>query len=151
MLVMQFFTHGVYEITFCHDYKIVNVILVYTMQTITMSGVSLCLNAVNKPPSRSEDVMAIRINSQPCKGNNLTTQHMRATKANEWPPFTMTIKGSVWVLPRSSVVFHTKASWAVRGWPDTIPYEQPYNEVSYHPAQRPSSYLASGSFSAHMR
>jgi hypothetical protein len=28
-------THEVYEITFCHDYKIVNAIQVYTKQTIT--------------------------------------------------------------------------------------------------------------------
>jgi hypothetical protein len=62
------FTHEVYEITFRHDYKIVNVILVYTMQTITMAGVSLCLNAVNKPSSISEDVVEIQINSQPYKG-----------------------------------------------------------------------------------
>jgi hypothetical protein len=53
------FTHEVYEITFCYDYKIVNVILVYTMQTITTYGVSLCMNAVNKPSSISEDVAQI--------------------------------------------------------------------------------------------
>jgi hypothetical protein len=41
-------THEVYEITFCHDYKIVNAIQVYTIQTITTSDV-LCLNAANKP------------------------------------------------------------------------------------------------------
>jgi hypothetical protein len=64
--------HEVYEITFCHDYKIGNVIHVYTMQTITLSGI-LWLNAANKPSSKSEDVTEIRINSQPCKGNNLTT------------------------------------------------------------------------------
>jgi hypothetical protein len=68
-------THEVYEITFCHDYKIVNDIQVYTMQTITMSGI-LRLNTVNKPSSISEDVVEIQINSQPCKGNNLTTRHM---------------------------------------------------------------------------
>jgi aspartate/tyrosine/aromatic aminotransferase len=65
-------THVVYEITFCHDYKIVNAIQVYTMQTITTSGV-LRLNTANKPSSISEDVTEIRISSQPCKGNNLTT------------------------------------------------------------------------------
>jgi hypothetical protein len=65
-------THAVYEITFCHDYKIVNAIQVYTMQTITMSDV-LHLNAVNKPSSISKDVVEIRINSQPCKGNNMRT------------------------------------------------------------------------------
>jgi hypothetical protein len=67
-------THEVYEITFCHDYKIVNVIQVYTMQTITTSGV-LRLNATNKPSSKFEDVAEIRINSQSCKENNLTKRH----------------------------------------------------------------------------
>jgi hypothetical protein len=51
-------THEVYEITFCHDYKIVNVIQVYTMEIITMFDV-LHLNAVNKPSSISEDVTEI--------------------------------------------------------------------------------------------
>jgi hypothetical protein len=67
-------THAMYDLTFFHDYKIVNVIQVYTMRTITMSGV-LCLNALNKPSSISKDVVEIRINSQPCKSNNLTTRH----------------------------------------------------------------------------
>jgi aspartate/tyrosine/aromatic aminotransferase len=51
-------THAVYEITFCHDNKIVNAIQVYTMQTITMSGV-LRLNTANKPSCISENVMEI--------------------------------------------------------------------------------------------
>jgi hypothetical protein len=104
-------THVVYEITFFHDYKIVNAIQVYTMQTITMSSV-LRLNAANKPSSISKDVTEIRINSQPCKGNYLTTRHMREMKANVWPPFAMTIKESGWVIPRPSVVFHAKTSRA---------------------------------------
>jgi hypothetical protein len=51
-------THAMYEITFCQDYKIVNVIQVNIMQTITTFGV-LCLNTVNKPSSISEDVVEI--------------------------------------------------------------------------------------------
>jgi hypothetical protein len=51
-------THAVYEITFFHDYKIVNVIQEYIMQTITMTPI-LCLNTVNKPSSISEDVVEI--------------------------------------------------------------------------------------------
>jgi hypothetical protein len=39
------------------------------------------LNAANKPSSIFKDVTEIRINSQPCKGNNLTTRH------NTTPPF----------------------------------------------------------------
>jgi hypothetical protein len=66
--------HTVYEIAFFRDYKIVSEIQEYIMPTITTSGV-LHLNAVNKPSSISEDVMDIRINSQPYKGNNLTTRH----------------------------------------------------------------------------
>jgi hypothetical protein len=143
--------HAGYDLIFFHDYKIVNVMQEYIMQTITTSHVSLCLNAVNKPSSISEDVAEIRINSQPYKGNNLTIRHTSTTKANEWPLFAMTIKESVRILPHCSAIFHVKASWAVRGWPDTIPSEQPYNEVSYHPAQRPLSYLASGGISARMR
>jgi hypothetical protein len=75
--------HAGYDLKFFHDYKIVNVIQEYIIQIITMSHVSLCLNTVNKPSSTSEDVMEIRINIQPCKGNNLTTRHMSAMKANK--------------------------------------------------------------------
>jgi hypothetical protein len=53
-------THAVHEVTFFHDYKIVNVIQEYMMQTITTSYV-LRLNTVNKPSSISEDVTEIRI------------------------------------------------------------------------------------------
>jgi hypothetical protein len=42
------------KLTFYHDYKIGNDIQVYTMQTITTSGV-LHLNAANKPSSISKD------------------------------------------------------------------------------------------------
>jgi hypothetical protein len=104
-----FVTHAVYDTISCHDYNVVNIIQVYTLQTITMSRV-LCLNAANESSSISEDVTEIQINSQPCKGNNMTTQHTRATKANEWLLFTMTIKESGRVLPHPSAIFHAKAS-----------------------------------------
>jgi hypothetical protein len=68
-------THAVYDITFFHDYKIVNVTQVCTMQPITTSDV-LRLNTVNKPSSISENVAEIWINSQTCKGNNLTTRYI---------------------------------------------------------------------------
>jgi hypothetical protein len=51
-------THEVYELTFCHDYKLVNAIHVYIMQTITTSGI-LHLNTVNKPSSISDGVAEI--------------------------------------------------------------------------------------------
>jgi hypothetical protein len=100
-------TLAVYEITFCHDYKIFNVIQEILITTITSSHV-LCLYSENKPSPISTGVAEIRINSQSCKGNNLTTRHMRAMKANEWWPFAMTIKESGWVLPHPSAIFHAK-------------------------------------------
>jgi hypothetical protein len=110
-------THAVYEITFCHDYKIVNIAQVYTMQTITTSGV-LRLKTTNKLSSISEHVAEIQINSQPCKGNNLTTRHMRTMKANELLPFAMTIKELGRVLPCPSAIFCVKTSrgslWVAR-------------------------------------
>jgi hypothetical protein len=41
----------------------------------------LRLGAANKPSSISEGVVEIRINSQPCKGINLTTRHTQAQRA----------------------------------------------------------------------
>jgi hypothetical protein len=43
-----------------------------------------------------------------CKGNNLTTRPRESRRQHEWPPFTMTIKESGWVLPHPSAVFHIK-------------------------------------------
>jgi hypothetical protein len=40
----------------------------------------LCLDSVNKSSPISEGVMEIRINSQPCKGINLTTRHTQARR-----------------------------------------------------------------------
>jgi hypothetical protein len=100
-------THAIYEVTSCHDYKIVNVIQEILITTITSSHV-LRLYSENKSWPMSEGITEIRINSQPCKGNNLTTWHTGATKANEWPHFAMTIKESGRVLPRPSVIFHVK-------------------------------------------
>jgi hypothetical protein len=46
-----------------------------------MKLIILHLNTVNKPSPISKGVMEIRINSQPCKGINLTTRHMQARRA----------------------------------------------------------------------
>jgi hypothetical protein len=40
----------------------------------------LCLNSANKPSPISEGVAEIRINSQSCKGINLTTRHTQAQR-----------------------------------------------------------------------
>jgi hypothetical protein len=46
-----------------------------------MKLIILCLDAVNKPSPISEGVVEIRINSQPCKGINITTRHTQARRA----------------------------------------------------------------------
>jgi hypothetical protein len=42
----------------------------------------LCLGGVNKPSPIFEGVAEIQINSQPCKGINLTTRHTQARRAS---------------------------------------------------------------------
>jgi hypothetical protein len=67
-------------------------------------------NIANKTSPISEGVTEIRINSQPCKGINLTTRHTQA----RWAPWVATIhdvtKKLVWVLPCPGAVFHAYAS-----------------------------------------
>jgi hypothetical protein len=46
-----------------------------------MRLINLRLDAVNKPSPMSEGVVEIRINSQPCKGINLTTRHIQVRRA----------------------------------------------------------------------
>jgi hypothetical protein len=60
----------------------------------------------------------IRINSQPCKGINLTTRHTQARRAPQVATVHNAVKESDWVLPHPSVIFHTYAlvdtPWVVR-------------------------------------
>jgi hypothetical protein len=66
----------------------------------------LCLDSVNKPSPISEGVMEIWINSQPCKGINLTTWHTQARRA----PWVATIHDVVKKMIRAHLtlvhVFH---------------------------------------------
>jgi hypothetical protein len=68
------------------------------------------LGAANKPSPISEGVMEIRINSQPCKGINLTTWHTQARRA----PWGATIHDEVKETIRAHLtlvhVFHAHAS-----------------------------------------
>jgi hypothetical protein len=57
-----------------------------------------------------ESVTEIQINSQPYKGINLTTRHMRARRAPQVATVHDVIKESGRVLPRPSVVFHAYVS-----------------------------------------
>jgi hypothetical protein len=65
-----------------------------------------------------EGVTEIQINSQPCKGNNMTTRHTYARRALRVATVHDTGKESGWVVPRPSVVFHTYVStdtpWVTR-------------------------------------
>jgi hypothetical protein len=68
------------------------------------------LDLVNKPSPMSEGVVEIRINSQPCKGINMTTRHMQYRRALQVTTVHDTVKESSQVLPRPSAVFHAYAS-----------------------------------------
>jgi hypothetical protein len=69
----------------------------------------LCLNTANKPSPISEGVTEIRINNQPCKGINLTTQHPQARGTTSGNSSRRGQRvGSF--LPRPSVVFHAYVS-----------------------------------------
>jgi hypothetical protein len=75
-----------------------------------MKLIILCLGAVNKPSPMSEGVTEIRINSQPCKGINLTARHTQARRA----PRVATVHDAVKEMIRAHLtlvhVFHTYAS-----------------------------------------
>jgi hypothetical protein len=81
----------------------------------------LRLNASNKPSLMFEGVVEIRINSQPCKGINLTTRHTQAWRTPQVATVHDTVKESGQVLPHPSVVFHAYASidtpWVIRHYP----------------------------------
>jgi hypothetical protein len=66
-------------INISHDYKVV--VHLYGYHHNIMKLIILCLDLVNKPSPISEGVTEIQINSQPCKGINLTTRHTQARQA----------------------------------------------------------------------
>jgi hypothetical protein len=75
-----------------------------------MKLIILCLNTSNKPSLISESVTEIWINSQPCKGINLTTRHTQARRASR----VSTIHDEVKEMIRAHLtlvhVFHAYAS-----------------------------------------
>jgi hypothetical protein len=91
-----------------HDYNVV--IDPYSYHHIIMKLIILRLGAENKPSHISEGVTEIRINSQPCKGINLTTRHTQAWRA----PREATVHNAVKEMIRAHLtlvhVFHTYAS-----------------------------------------
>jgi hypothetical protein len=75
-----------------------------------MKLIILCLGAVNKPSPMFEGVTEIQIDSQPCKGINLTTRHVQARRA----PRVATIHDEVKEMIRAHLtlvhLFHAYAS-----------------------------------------
>jgi hypothetical protein len=75
-----------------------------------MKLIILQLDSANKPSPISKGVVEIRINSQPCKGINLTTRHMQARRA----PRVATVHDAVKEMIRTYLtlvyVFHVYAS-----------------------------------------
>jgi hypothetical protein len=124
-----------------HDYNVV--IDPYIYHHIIMKLIILCLNTSSKPSPISEGVVEIRINSQPCKGINLTTRHTQAQRHHEWQPLTTQTKsraGSYLTLVPSST---RMSRWTHRGWPDTIPYSI-HKEIGYRPTRRHAKLLSLG-------
>jgi hypothetical protein len=70
----------------------------------------LCLDSVNKPSPISKGVVEIRINSQPCKGINLTTRHTQARRAPRETTVHDAVKEMIWAHLILVHVFHVYAS-----------------------------------------
>jgi hypothetical protein len=70
----------------------------------------LRLDSVKKSSPMSEGVAEIQINSQPCKGINLTTRHTQAQRAPRLATIHDMTRKPDWVLPHPSAIFHAYAS-----------------------------------------
>jgi hypothetical protein len=82
----------------------------YSYHHKIMKLIILHLGAANKPSLISESVTEIRINSQHCKGINLTTRHTQAWREPRVATIHDVTKKSGRVLPHPSAVFHAYAS-----------------------------------------
>jgi hypothetical protein len=70
----------------------------------------LCLGAANKPSSIFKGVAEIQINSQPCKGINLTTRHTQARRAQRVATVHDAVKETIMAHLTLVHVFHAYAS-----------------------------------------
>jgi hypothetical protein len=75
-----------------------------------MKFIILHLGAVNKPSPMFEGVAEIRIDSQPCKGINLATQHTQARRAPRVATIHDMVKETIRAHLTQVHVFHTYAS-----------------------------------------
>jgi hypothetical protein len=109
-----------------------------------MKLIILRLDSANKSSPMSEGVAEIQINSQPCKGINLTTWHTQARRHHEWQPFTTWPKswvGSYLTLVSFSMHMPRRTQ---HGWPKHYPIVHPWSEVRYRPTHRHTKLLSLG-------
>jgi hypothetical protein len=87
-------------------------------------------------------IAEIRINSQPCKGINLTTWHTRPEGHHGCHMFTMRSKS--WVGSKLTLVSSSTRMprWTHRGWPKHYPIIHPWSEVRYRPTRRQTKLLS---------
>jgi hypothetical protein len=127
-----------------HEYRVIITPDSYHHIMITKL-IILCLDAANKPSPMFEGVMKFRINSQSCKGINLTIRYTQAWRhPNEWQPFTTWPKswaGSCLAKVPSSTRMPRRTH---RGWPKHYPIVHPWSEVRYHPTHRCTKLLSLG-------
>jgi hypothetical protein len=75
-----------------------------------MKLIILRLDVANKPSPMSEGVVEIRLNSQPCKGINLTTRHTQAQRAPRVATIHDVVKERIRAYLTLVHVFHAYAS-----------------------------------------
>jgi hypothetical protein len=75
-----------------------------------MELIILRLGVVNKPSPMSEGVMEVQIDSQPCKGINLTTRHTQARRAPRVATIHDAVKETISAHLTLVHVFHAYAS-----------------------------------------
>jgi hypothetical protein len=95
-------------INISHDCNIV--INPYSSYHSIMKLIILCLDSTNKPSPISEGVTEIRINSQPCKGINLTTRHTQAWRASRVATVHNAVKETIRAHLTLVHIFHAYAS-----------------------------------------
>jgi hypothetical protein len=116
-----------------------------------MKLIILCLNTVNKTSPMSKGVMEIRINSQPCKGINLTTRHTQAQGHHEWQQFitwsTSRVGSYLTLVPFSTCMPRRTHC----GWPEHYPIIHPWSEIRYHLTHWHTMLLSLGFHMSRMR
>jgi hypothetical protein len=101
-----------------------------------MKLINLRLDSANKPSPISEGVIEIQINSQPCKGINLTTWDTQARRHHEWQQLTTrstSWAGSYLTLVSSSTRMPRRTH---HGWPEHYPIVHPWSKVRYRLTHR---------------